>query len=173
MLDHFVVSTEDDEIADIARDAGATVHKRPKKLATDQATTISLLQHIVSEISADSVVLLQPTSPIRVCNLIDRAIQLFIESGADTVATGFDVQFYKWGSIDNIPRQKLKGYFYDNGSVYVNKASHISRGLWSGKKKVPLHVEEIYHHEIDTELQFRVTEFVHKQILDGHIKAST
>src|SRR4051812_20547181 len=72
LMDRFVVSTEDAEIAQIARKYGADVLDRPKSLATDTATGISVIQHAVSVFDPKNVVLLQPTSPIRSKGLIDQ-----------------------------------------------------------------------------------------------------
>ena len=59
LLTRFVVSTEDAEIAKIARGRGAEVLKRPAKLAGDKADTLPVLQHALDAIPADIVVLLQ------------------------------------------------------------------------------------------------------------------
>ena len=61
LLDRFVVSTEDPEIEEISRDAGAEVIQRPKSLATDTAICIDVMQHILETIKADTIVLISPT----------------------------------------------------------------------------------------------------------------
>src|SRR3989338_7231045 len=98
LLDNFVVSTEDKEIAEISKKYGAEVVVRPDELATDEATTLSVLQHVLSVIESDTVVLLQPTSPVRDTNLIDKCIRRFRERGADTLATGFICKFMEYGT---------------------------------------------------------------------------
>ncbi|MEA3494002.1 MAG: acylneuraminate cytidylyltransferase family protein, partial [Candidatus Margulisiibacteriota bacterium] len=98
LMDRFVVSTEDPEIAKIAREHGAEVVIRPAELATDEATTISALQHVLSQIDAKTVVLLQPTSPVREKGLIDRCIERFNETKVDNLATGFICKFMEYGS---------------------------------------------------------------------------
>src|SRR3989344_6294036 len=65
-LDRIFVSTEDKEIAKIAKKYGAEVIERPFELAADDAPTYRVLQHAINEIgNAEVVVTLQPTSPIR------------------------------------------------------------------------------------------------------------
>ena len=76
LLDRFIVSTENDEIASIAEESGAEVLNRPVEYATDDATTVSVLQHVLEEIDAEIIVLLQPTSPVRMNNIIDQALKL-------------------------------------------------------------------------------------------------
>jgi len=88
-----VVSTEDDEIAAIAKTLGAEVPRmRPVSLAGDDTLMLPVLQHEVISLEQDGfhsdvVVLLQPTSPLRKVNHIDDAVSLLLESGADSVVT--------------------------------------------------------------------------------------
>src|SRR5260370_29576016 len=65
LLDRYVVSTESAEIANVAREHGAEVVDRPAELATDEASTMSVLQHALTQVPADVVVVLQATCPIR------------------------------------------------------------------------------------------------------------
>lgn len=77
-LARLVVSTDDQAIAAIAREAGVEVIMRPPALATDQAPTLPVLQHVLQQIgeSYDAVMTLQPTSPFRNAKHIDEAIAL-------------------------------------------------------------------------------------------------
>ena len=77
LLDRYVVSTEDEEIAEISKEYGVDVIVRPLELATDEASTISVLQHLVENIPCDIVVLLQATSPIKRPGLIDECVKEF------------------------------------------------------------------------------------------------
>jgi len=74
-LDRYVISTEDPEIALVASRYGAEVIHRPAELATDEVTTLSVLQQVLEQIHADTVVLLQATSPVRDSDLIDRHVR--------------------------------------------------------------------------------------------------
>ena len=65
LLDRYVVSTKDSKIAEIAINYGAQVMDRPQELATDEADTLPVLLHVLEQIEATIVVLLQLTSPIR------------------------------------------------------------------------------------------------------------
>jgi CMP-N-acetylneuraminic acid synthetase len=164
LLDKFVISTEDEEIAAISRKFGAEVLNRPLELATDEATTTSVVQNVLKKIDADIVVLLQPTSPIRDPNLIDYCIRRFIDTGADSLATGFtfDCRNYSTCELYGI---KLKDFFCDDGNIYVWKADLIRKGEKIGKKfeKVPLDKEQ--NMEIDDEFDFWLAEQVLKKRL--------
>lgn len=65
LLDRYVVSTENEEIAEISKKYGAEVIDRPKALATDTTPTLPVLQDVLKKIDAEIVVLLQCTSPVR------------------------------------------------------------------------------------------------------------
>ena len=60
------------------------------------------------------------------------------------------------------------GVFYneDNGPVFVHKSSNLKKGIWTGEKKVPFIVNEIYHFQIDTELEFKYIEFILSDLLE-------
>ena len=159
LLDHFVVSTEDEEIGDYADFNGCSILWRPEELATDDATTASVLQHAASTCwEYDTIVLLQPTSPIRFRGLIDRCIEKFHETECDTLATGYTSYDFEWGTTTNMPRQKMKGFFYDDGNVYVHKAKHLREGKWWGEKRHPMITEPWYNIELDTMADFWMAE---------------
>lgn len=78
--DNVYVSTEDNEIAQISEGLGAKVIKRPEDLATDEASTLSVLKHTVSELEKsgvdfDTVVLLQTTCLFRKTSTINEGIE--------------------------------------------------------------------------------------------------
>ena len=133
MIDRYVVSTEDEEIAATSREYGVDVIERPPELATDEATTLSVLQHAVEKIPCDSIVLLQATSPIRRGGLIDECIKEFIDNEYDSLATGFTCKYIEYGK-NNSRRQDIEGFFYDDGNVYIIKADLIERGERYGEK---------------------------------------
>ena len=78
-LERFVVSTEDGEIAEVAREYGAEVLDRPQHLASDRATSLSVWQHTLNSIPASVLVNIYPTSPIRDQGLIDSVVKQFID----------------------------------------------------------------------------------------------
>ena len=93
-LTRLIVSTDDDEIAGVARDLGADVpFLRPVRLAADDTPMIDVLQDALRTLreheayETDVLVLLQPTSPFRRAEHIDAAVDLLISSGADAVVS--------------------------------------------------------------------------------------
>jgi CMP-N-acetylneuraminic acid synthetase len=162
LIERYVVSTEDPEIAAVARHLGVEVLDRPAKLADDEAMPVAVLGHMLTRIDADTVVLLQATSPIRDPGLIDRCIQRFFETGVDSVATGFMCKFAPYGK-NALRRQDLEGFFYDDGNVYVMRADILRAGDRYGTRVEPVLLDREQNVEIDDEFDFWVAEQVLKR----------
>ena len=150
VLDRLIVTTDDKEIADISKAAGAEVpFIRPSELALDGTPTLPVLQHAVDflrekeKYEPDYVLLLEPTSPGRQSfHLID-AVKLIKETGADSVIALGEVpkhfsphwqfnlsrnnkaQLFNGQTIQNIieRRQDLPETFFRNGVFYLFKTS--------------------------------------------------
>ncbi len=92
-LDRIVVSTDDEEIAAVARRLGVEAMMRPVELAQDRSPTLPVLQHVVAVLAEagyhpDAVMTLQPTSPLRTAQHIDEAAALFAaDSQADSLVS--------------------------------------------------------------------------------------
>lgn len=159
LINRYVVSTEDAEIADVAKNLGAEVLIRPQELATDTASTLAVIQHVVSIIPCDIVVLLQATNPIRRPGLIDECIHEFIDGGYDSLATGWQCTFTEYGR-NNLPRQQINGFFYDDGNVYVVKSELIEQGDRYGEKICRKFITPWENIEIDSPHEFWIAEQV-------------
>ncbi len=167
LLDRYVVSTEDPEIAEVTRKNGAEVLERPKELATDEATTLSVLQHVLQKMQADTIVLLQATSPIREQGLIDRCIERFLQTKADSLATGFICKYVEYGK-NELRRQNIDGFFYDDGNVYVIKADLVRQGDRYGDRIERMLLDRAQNVEIDDEFDFWLAEQILKRRLHGY-----
>lgn len=142
------VSTEDAEIAEVARAHGARVIDRPVELAADAAPTEPTILHAMDVIEAegvelDAVLLLQATSPVRKPDTIRRALAQFRAGGADSVVGVVPHSPFYWHlperdgesaradyDVTARPRrQELtphRMHYFENGSLYVT-APHIYR----------------------------------------------
>jgi CMP-N,N'-diacetyllegionaminic acid synthase len=93
VLDRVVLSTDSMEIADAGRRAGLDVpFMRPADLAQDDTPMLPVVRHALAALrssgwSADAIVLLQPTSPLRRPEHIRDAVALLRQTGADSVVT--------------------------------------------------------------------------------------
>ena len=162
LLDEYVVSTEDAEIAQVAEEWGARVIWRPASLATDEADTLPVLQHVLTHVPADTVVLLQATCPVRDPDLIDRCIQRFLNTQADSLATGFICKYVEYGKND-LRRQDIAGFFYDDGNIYVMKAELVRRGDRYGESIERVLLDREQNVEIDDEFDFWLAEQILKR----------
>lgn len=183
-LSRFIVSTDNLEIADVARNAGASVpFLRPPELATDLVNSIPVMQHAIDFIEQDgcyvhAVVLLQPTSPFRDGTHIDAAIDLFTASDTDSLTSVCRLKehpYYAWkGNEHNIepffsydeqalPRQGLPPAYIENGAIYITKRGLIDQGRFYGNRVVPFVMDEWHSVDIDTPLDLLWAEFLLKK----------
>ena len=101
-----IVSTDSEEIAEVARELGAEVpFLRPAELATDAAPTEPTILHAIEWVRNEGwepnlVVLLQATSPIRRANSIDRAIAQLVAEGADSLVGVIPSSPFLWHTGD-------------------------------------------------------------------------
>src|SRR5216683_3992260 len=92
LVDRVLCSTDDPEIADAARAAGAEVpFLRPPDLAADTSEDWPVFMHVLDYLDSregyrpDLIVNLRPTSPLRTPTHVDDAIRLLLDTGADSV----------------------------------------------------------------------------------------
>lgn len=140
VIDRLVVSTEDAEIADIARSFGAEVIDRPEELAGDKTTNEEITLHALEEMekkgySPDYISVIQCTSPFLSPEVIQRGVRKVTEEGFDSCITVFYPEGYefKWsknpdGSLtcehdpEHRPmRQDLKLPYHENGAFYITR----------------------------------------------------
>jgi len=152
-MDACLVSTDSEQIAQVAMDAGAWVpFLRPAELATDEAPTWSTLRHAImcyEEITGatvHSVVTLQPTTPLRLPEDIDGAIKKYMaaQPEADCLVSACQVNhmhpltLYRaegiWlrpflaGENHTRRRQEWEKVFWRNGAVYISRRELVMEG---------------------------------------------
>ena len=187
ILDRVIVSTEDKEIAEIAKRYGAEVpFMRPKELADDTAPTLPVIQHAVKFIEIeektkyDYVVVLQPTAPLRLSEDIDNAVQNSINTGADAVISVCKVEDMHPARMKKIVhdklvpfcieeqegmrRQDLQPAYIRNGGIYIIKRDILigKNTLLSAKGARPYIMPKDRSVSIDTELDFKLAEILLK-----------
>jgi len=176
-----VVSTDSNEIAEAGLKYKATVpFLRPENLASDTAATIDVIIHALEwykekQVFFDTVVLLQPTSPLRTSKDIDDALLLFKSKKAEAVASVCEAEHHPlWtnvlpedGNMENFLRDEVKGknrqqlpkYFRLNGAVFISTTdalykhkSFIHQHTFAFKMPVERSID------IDTEMDFKLAE---------------
>ncbi|MCG8459440.1 MAG: acylneuraminate cytidylyltransferase family protein [Holophagales bacterium] len=184
-----LVSTDDPEIAGIARRLGAEVpFLRPAELASDQAPTLPVLVHAVEWVEEadglelDWVCLLQPTAPFRTVAHLEQSLALALEGGCDSVISVQKVEAHHPILMKRIEGGRLLPYCleekegtrrqdYDppaykrNGAIYLTRRDVLveRRSIW-GEHICPLVMPEEHSVSIDTELDFEVAELVSKRL---------
>jgi CMP-N-acetylneuraminic acid synthetase len=151
MLTRVILSTEDEEIAEVGRQWGVDVpFMRPKELAEDDTPTLPVVLHALMEVEKqgshyEAVCLLQPTAPLRKPEWIDACIQLLRDRNADAVITVCRIPHEHhplWSLMDDgggwlrfsgsgdvpVRRQDLPPAYYREGSVYVTRTHTLLAG---------------------------------------------
>lgn len=187
-LDRIIVSTEDDEIAEIVKKFDAEVIIRPNELATDESPVMLTLEQVVTylkekeDYDTDIIVMLQPTTPFRKATNIDNAIKLLIETDADSVVSVCEAPHtcnphwvrkivngklhpYLDQEKDLHPlRQDLPKVYWRNGQIYaVKKDVLFETGTLYGNNCRPYIMPRKYHVNIDDELDFMLAELLIKE----------
>ena len=129
------VSSDNKKILDFSKKIGAKTILRPKKLASDKASSDSAWAHAAKHIEKfdkiDIIIGVQPTSPIRLSSDFNNAIKKFMYGKYDSMfsASNFET-FFTWQLIKNKVksnynlnkrprRQEIKKTILENGSFYI------------------------------------------------------
>ncbi len=180
-IDKVVVSTDSKKYAQLAEFYGAEAIMRPTELAADDAPMIPVLQHALTTIPADLMVLLDPTSPFRLVKDIEACLKKISEPETDSVVTVTEAEhnpYFIMGTIGHhdywqfplikpdqpiIRRQDAPKVWQLNAGVYVIKKAIVEAGkIFTDKTKaVVMPVERSVH--IDTKMDFIFAEFLLKE----------
>ncbi len=182
-----LVSTDDAEIAGVARSYGAEVpFMRPEELAGHETRDFPVFQHAlewlahVERYSPAIVVQLRPTSPLRSPGLVDAAIdKLIADDRADSVRTVTPPAQnpYKMWSISegaltpllssdivepyNAPRQKLPETYWQTGHIDAFRACIVrEKQSLSGDRILPLIVDPRYAVDVDAPIHVVIAEHI-------------
>lgn len=183
-----LVSTDNEEIASICRDAGALVPwLRPDELSSDEASSVDVALHALDWYEAekgviDGVLLLQPTSPFRTKLTIQKGITFFQKNKQKPVLGvsltnshpmlslkiegNYLKPFMQNHGLGNksqkrIRSQDLPPVYIDNGSFYLIKPNDLRKNhSFVTSETIPLVIESPQEAlDIDTEWDFRLAEF--------------
>jgi N-acylneuraminate cytidylyltransferase len=179
-VNRVIVSTDDEEIAAVARGCGAeTPFMRPYELAQDRTNDLPVFEHAlkwledIESYKPDIVIQLRPTSPIRPKDCVDGAVKILIEHpDADCVRgvvpaaqnphkmwrfNGFDKPMQPLLEVEgvkepyNAPRQILPPVYWQTGHIDVIRTATISRKhSLTGDRVYPFVIDARYTVDIDT-----------------------
>jgi len=178
------VSTDDPEIARIATEYGADVpFLRPAELASDTATSVAVALHALDwyksqGLNFDTMLLLQPTSPLRSSKDIDDAFELFKKNNANSVTSVCEVDHSPlWSntlpanlsmdgfipeSVKNLRSQDLPTYYRLNGALYLVRTDVLlrERSFIASTGSFAYIMPRDRSIDIDTKLDFIVAESI-------------
>ncbi len=186
LFDAVMVSTEDEEIGDLAKQHGAVVpFLRSAQTANDFATSAEVLLEVLDQYtlrgeSFDYACCLYPTAPFVTPDLLQRAFTRLIERQFDTVYPvqqfSFPVQraiFLRDGTVEWLQpehaltrSQDLEPAYHDAGQFYfINLEAFRAKRLLITDYSGGIIIPEMAAHDIDTEADWEVAEFKYKLLL--------
>jgi CMP-N-acetylneuraminic acid synthetase len=168
-IDETIVSSDSDEILNVAKYFGAKVIKRPSEYATDSSKSEVVLSHALENVAQDYdyVVLLQPTSPLRDTKEIDAAFEKLLSSDATALISVYEIDNKilkafkedKKGYIEGVsnneypfmPRQNLPKTYMSNGAIYiVSVKEFLDKKSFFTDKTISYLMSDIKSLDIDT-----------------------
>ena len=178
-LDKIIVSSDDDEIIDIAIKNHCFADKRASFLSKDETPTIDVLKDLLSrEKDFDIIVTLQPTSPLRRSKDIENALSLFVEKNADAVISvcksehppqwinklgdNGEMEDFINKSFRNKRSQDLGDFYRLNGAIYCNSVDKLrgAETLLFNKKSYAYLMPTNLSVDIDTIDDFEYAEYL-------------
>ena len=183
IFDEVMVSTDDEEIADIAKKAGAKVpFYRSEKTANDFATTSDVILEVLEEYGKrgqnfDSFCCIYPTAPFITPERLKEGMELLAEQKPDSVMPVVSFSFPpqrcviiedgklvpKWP--ENMPKrsQDLEPYYHDCGQFYcVNAGRFLEEKAILMQNTMPLLLSELEVQDIDNEVDWKLAELKYK-----------
>lgn len=163
VVDRVFISTDDAEIAEVAKKFGAEVIDRPKELAGDKITLEPVIKQALEflEINEnyvpDFVSCIQPTSPLLKPETVKACVNKVVNDGLDSCITAFLPETYEWKwkpvrdesgkeivfepevpVMKRVVRQDLPKIYHENGAFYITKTSLFKElgHRWGGKMAV-------------------------------------
>lgn len=187
-IEQVFVSTDDDEIAELARKYGAKVpFMRPAELATNIAPKLPVIHHLIEGVESmgirvTRIVDLDPTSPLRLQSDIDTCIDL-LDNQTDVVITAYladknpyfnmveaksdgNIGLVKTITGGVVARQQAPAVYAMNASIYVWHRHSFAKGLWNGRVKLHVMPRE-RSIDIDTPLDFKLVDMLMQEAINA------
>lgn len=173
-IDQIYVSTDNLEIKKIALQYGAKVIDRPANLSGDFEPTATALKDVLEQLKdpeIENVVLLQATNPLRPQDLLKEAFEIYTQNNHDSLFT-VSRNHHKLGRIIENKfapfnykigqrSQDLEPLFFENGLLYITKASLILEGIIISENAFPFQLNHNFATvDIDTQDDLDYAEYL-------------
>lgn len=180
-VENIYISTDDEEIAKIAKEYGAQVpFMRPEKYSQDHSTDNDVLKHYFEHISGDEIAFIRPTTPLRNPEYIDKCIKEYYTKNKELCSSvrsvhilpecpykmyklsedgyceGFFQDFKGRKNYSNLPRQMFPVAYHPNGYIDIIKKSEAQTSNTFGDRVLPFITD--FSIEVDTQEQFDLLE---------------
>jgi len=188
-IDKVIVSTEDEEIAEVAKIYGAGVIKRPEELAKDDIPLDPVIYNALSRdekkngIKYDFVITIQPTSPLLSYRTIEETIEKMLEGSYDTLISVTKEKHLYWTKKDEkfIPiykerknRQYLDSIYRETGAILISKREVITENNRIGDKISLFEIPNEESTDIDTYQDWWIAEnLLKKQMIVFRVDGDT
>ena len=169
-IDSVWVSSDSEEILEVAQSFGSSVICRPDNISGDNASSESAWLHALefiesAGIQVDVMIGMQATSPIRETKDLNLALELFYKNGLDSLLSCVEIEdFFMWKYSENNSlvginhdyrnrrrRQLIEKRYLENGSFYIFKSDIIRKEHNRLGGKIGMYVMEKYKmFQIDT-----------------------
>lgn len=185
IFDEVMVSTDDEEIAEIAKNAGARVpFMRSKDTANDFATTADVIDEVLqqyktNDVEFDYVCCIYPTAPFVTAKCLKEAMELLMNGNSDSVVPvvkfGFPPQrgviiqdgrvSFKWPEFALARSQDLESMYHDCGQFYcLNIESFEKQKCLVMANTMPYIREEKEVQDIDTMEDWYLAEIKYRML---------
>lgn len=182
LFEDIVVSTDSEKYAEISKEYGAIVpFLREENLSTDTASSLDVILDVLEKMERlgkkyETIILLQPTSPLRTVEDLKEAYNLYLNKKANAVISVCEMEHSPlWSNtlsldnkmdgflknIGNTNRQQLEKYYRINGAIYIANIEYF-------KKYKNFYYENSYAYimsrensiDIDEEIDLKITEYL-------------
>ncbi len=175
-IDNVIVSTDGEEIANVATNYGANVpFFRPKELSEDNSNVITAITYTIEELKKrgenyDILVLLQPTSPFRNEKHIDEALEILINNNLTSLLSVCETdknptlirkidenrKITPLIESDISLRQKMEKYYLLNGAIYINYVKDIKNDKYLKDNEYGYIMDRYHSIDIDEPIDLEI-----------------
>lgn len=188
IFEEVMVSTDDVEIAEIAKKYGASVpFLRSEETSNDYATTADVINEVLDSYEKkglyfDIIGCVYATAPFVTSQILNDAVKLVIEDNYDSALSCVEFSYpilrsleinqkhrlqFKWPEYLNERSQDLPKFYHDAGQFYISKTdSYRKTNAFCGNNAAPVILSELEVQDLDTMTDWKLAEMKYKLLKD-------